>query len=661
MLPCLDALLVPVTVAGETYMFLLDTGASLCAFDKSLGPLLGEPVGREYVQTASGVEAIDIYFPDQVFVGGIALSRDEPATCHDLSGLARVTGHDIRGLLGMTFMVDRALQLDFEEQKIRFLSSPVRADDDLGQAIRIDMEPGVWIPTMSVTVADTIQWEVKLDTGCSGFGVMERETYDQLLDLGSMAPFGVGGAVSSHRTYREERGVLDSLSFGSSVHRGPVLGRGEASVLGVPFIARYEVILDFPERVGYFRETGAVAFPDHLDYSGLVLMKLGNELVVRWASVGGPAHTAGLQQGDVILTLGGRDAADLSLACAEEEIQRALGGKLPVAVFREGKELELMLDLGRHWIEPAESDTVAAPAFPDTTSGAETWGSALQDTLSESEADSGFLTFPELLVLTINSETLYQITPVSDAYIDSVAGGCFTDLLWPPRNTLPFCAEVVVNDEGDRLLVEHELPEDVEKIFLEAEKLFARRAYSDALVLYEHAEALAPDSYVIQLVIGDCYYFTGEYEPALSRYSRALLLNPLDYKCHYFRANALHRLRRFPEATRGFRRALALSPGHPIVLGIVEAVQEDLGVALYSDPFCFKAHAEGDRDTVLVTHALPVYWFAYGLCKGVWLAEESHRVALTGGTEYHWWQLLSRRTRRRRRPGRARKIPSWSA
>lgn len=63
-------------------------------------------------------------------------------------------------------------------------------------------------------------------------------------------------------------------------------------------------------------------------------------LLVSSVEDGGPADTAGLRAGDVILKVGGRDVRDAE--ALREEVLRAEGGRdLSVAVQRDGKTLEL--------------------------------------------------------------------------------------------------------------------------------------------------------------------------------------------------------------------------------------------------------------------------------------------------------------------------------
>jgi len=46
------------------------------------------------------------------------------------------------------------------------------------------------------------------------------------------------------------------------------------------------------------------------------------------------------------------------------------------------------------------------------------------------------------------------------------------------------------------------------------------------------------------------------------------------------------------------------------------------------------ARPEGDAYVVYFVET--TYWWLYGMCRAVWLAEEGHRVELTGKPDHQW-------------------------
>ena len=166
---CADAIYVPVSCRGEYYLFLLDTGASLCVFDRSMQEQLGYPIGHTYAMTHSGEEAIELFRAPPLTIGGRRLESDEPVICADLFRFQTVLDKHISRIVGMSFLEDYALQLDVDGGKVRLLESPAPDTGRRVEALRLDLEPH-GCPELTVDVGDTTEWVIGLDTGCGGFG-----------------------------------------------------------------------------------------------------------------------------------------------------------------------------------------------------------------------------------------------------------------------------------------------------------------------------------------------------------------------------------------------------------------------------------------------------------------------------------------------------------
>src|SRR5262245_15073827 len=62
-----NTLLVPVTVSGKEYLFLVDTGATVTTFDRTLLP--GKPTGETIVHGAEGDRALPRYDAPEALLG----------------------------------------------------------------------------------------------------------------------------------------------------------------------------------------------------------------------------------------------------------------------------------------------------------------------------------------------------------------------------------------------------------------------------------------------------------------------------------------------------------------------------------------------------------------------------------------------------------------
>ena len=116
-----DCLLLPVKLKGKSYLFLLDTGASLNVFDSSIP--LGKPNGVHRVQTPSGPVRLPHYAAPEASVGGLSLRTDDPVFAVDYSKFRQVSGQEIYGMVGMPFLRQHVVQVDFDKGELLILKA----------------------------------------------------------------------------------------------------------------------------------------------------------------------------------------------------------------------------------------------------------------------------------------------------------------------------------------------------------------------------------------------------------------------------------------------------------------------------------------------------------------------------------------------------------
>ncbi len=157
-----------------------------------------------------------------------------------------------------------------------------------------------------------------------------------------------------------------------------------------------------------------------------------------------------------------------------------------------------------------------------------------------------------------------------------------------------------------------------------------------ALKLYKAALTEDPDCYVLHSHIGDCHLQSGRPEQALAAYDKSIALNPSDFRGYWFKGTALVRLGRVEEARRAYAEALALSPHNEKILKLLKSAQEEIGIDLNDTPFRPFGSAKRTDEGVTVYAAEPTHWWVYGLCKAIWIVEESHRKQQTGKSKHRW-------------------------
>jgi tetratricopeptide (TPR) repeat protein len=112
-------------------------------------------------------------------------------------------------------------------------------------------------------------------------------------------------------------------------------------------------------------------------------------------------------------------------------------------------------------------------------------------------------------------------------------------------------------------------PDHVPLLTMQADLALRHRQYAKALPVYGHLSQLTPADRAVVLHHGYCLEMTGDVEPALAQYRRALALDPDFLEAHVDLAGLLWRLEDFDGALTHAQRAVALAPEHPYAVRIL--------------------------------------------------------------------------------------------
>lgn len=244
-----------------------------------------------------------------------------------------------------------------------------------------------------------------------------------------------------------------------------------------------------------------------------------------------------------------------------------------------------------------------------------------------------FLTPPELMKRIEASPVQYLIEDIER--LKDVAPERLVEAVWP-EGPEPFEVPVVEQSEdGSRVVRPATFNPEAMAIIQQAEVHYQAKRYAEAEKLYAQALEKEPGNYLAALNLGDAALFSGDPKTALTRYERAARINPDDHRSYFFRGTALAHLDRMAEARDMYAWALTLRPEHPYVMHALEQNADALGIRLQPRVLRPRALArvEGKGISVHVDPESP--WLVHGLCKALWLGEESHRLEMTGEPGHH--------------------------
>lgn len=238
--------------SGEELPFVVDSGTSGTIIDKSWAPKLGKPTGEsEYTHWGVKSRAYSYAAPKFYLGGARLLMTGSNVTALDLNKDLPESGHPIMGILGMDVLRHYCLQIDFSADKLRFLDSQHADKSKWGKAF-----PIVWLnshdarPAVAQNLLGLRGPHSLIDTGFNSGGWLMPGYYLRWTNR-AVVP-RPGEARSPNARFAGEGYPLVSIA------RQAV----ESDGIGLRFLARHLVTLDFPGRKLYLARTSVLPLPD---------------------------------------------------------------------------------------------------------------------------------------------------------------------------------------------------------------------------------------------------------------------------------------------------------------------------------------------------------------------------------------------------------------
>jgi hypothetical protein len=226
--------------SGEELPVVVDTGTSATFLDKSLEPKLGKRLDTAEFQSWGTKKEVNVYAAPKVYLGGAPLMMPPRIVTDDFKSWTSATGHPIMGMLSLDCLIHYCIQLDFAAGKMRFLDGEQADKQKWGKAFPI-------VPLNSnderAAVAENLFGaqgpHSLIDSGISEDGWLMPRYFEQWTNRA--VPPGKGEARLPNGQFGGEKYPLVSL------RRIDV----ESDGIGLRFLARHLVTLDFPKQTMY--------------------------------------------------------------------------------------------------------------------------------------------------------------------------------------------------------------------------------------------------------------------------------------------------------------------------------------------------------------------------------------------------------------------------
>jgi hypothetical protein len=247
---------------GEKLLFSVDTGNPLTILDKSEEGKLGKRLGTVKFNFAfRHRENAGIYKSPKLFLGSAQLLTGPRILTADLR--QEFGTNKVAGILGMDCLRHYCLQLDFGDQKLRFLNPDDLNTDNLGRAFPLVInrysignvkEGSVVFVNASFSEEGNVNFW--LDTGLYGDGDILLESKRFRRALRELKPDETNDLSLKNASMAR----FPMLKFGGETYTNTILGNFPDGLwsfqgwIGLRFLARHLVTLNFPKRTMYLKQ-----------------------------------------------------------------------------------------------------------------------------------------------------------------------------------------------------------------------------------------------------------------------------------------------------------------------------------------------------------------------------------------------------------------------
>jgi predicted aspartyl protease len=337
-------MLMPVRIQEQEYLFLVDTGAYATIFDATQRNLLGNPESAGKVTTAGNPVSVEIFKSPELSIGPYKLQKGSDILCMDLHSLTMADGRQISGVLGMDFLENHIIQINFDKSYFSFLQRDTIGKYFPGQRINLNFDKTGRMK-INGKILDNMTAGFIIDTGNNTTGTLDNETFEQIArqkDSKVAETYVVTGAgLRKTRVMR-----ISQITIGSYEYKDVIFGQATSNTLGLDFLSRHLVTIDFPKKILYLQKAEQFDKKDEFDMSGLALLNISNLLKVYGVMPASPAEKAGFSEGDVVIKIEGKDAAQYNMKQIDRLLQSGDGKSVSFTIERNGelKDINMILE-----------------------------------------------------------------------------------------------------------------------------------------------------------------------------------------------------------------------------------------------------------------------------------------------------------------------------
>ncbi len=312
------------------FRMLFDAGGA-----NALMPRIATQLGVTSAEAAQGGALAQI---DRTDLGGVVLEGQRFAVVDLAAVFLRVDGlADVAGIIGYEYFKRMPIRLDYERSQAT-LYDPAKFRYS-GKGTRVPMQFRGTVPEIRGAL-DDIPGAFDIATGSPASLLVNApfaEANGLAVKLGAKVETTAGDGAAARtkvllahaKTLKlGEVTVARPLTALALVATGTQSNREVAGIVGNGILREFHVTIDYPGAALWLEKNALHGKPLGTDRAGLWIERAEQGLAVVDVVAGGPASTAGIKVGDVIVAINGKPWDATTLAAVRAEMQAAPGTQL---------------------------------------------------------------------------------------------------------------------------------------------------------------------------------------------------------------------------------------------------------------------------------------------------------------------------------------------
>jgi len=214
------------------------------------------------------------------------------------------------------------LEINFDQGVVRFFERIDGTKHGLGKEVRLQTNKNRH-PTIPIALGPGRATPFVIDTGAIGIHMqLEKSRYKFLEYLNEIRTEGTSETRAVHGTTIGHAGIVKSAQLGTFHFRQLNVETGPYDFVGLDFLSRFTVTLDFPAGKAFLRPSRRFSDGPDRNLTGAKFGRFNDAFKVQYVEADSVAAAAGLQAGDVITQVNGVNTSEISLFEMRRRIAR---------------------------------------------------------------------------------------------------------------------------------------------------------------------------------------------------------------------------------------------------------------------------------------------------------------------------------------------------